>query len=145
LLLGVDHRLAAAEPVQEVLTDRRLIPLAFDGSVKQTALGIDDPHRFDAGATVDERLHESFDFLLAGRREASGASRPLRAPALKHVTKKVPKGTWIALAGLALNDDRTLAQTVGEGDLNLPRHQQRGLQRRFGGQALGDQPYPGAE
>jgi hypothetical protein len=96
------------ELVQDVVADRRLISLAFDGSVKQTALGIDDPHGFDAGAPVDERLHQPFDFVGAGRRDASGAGRPLGASALKHVAKKVPKGTWIALGGLALNDDGTL-------------------------------------
>ena len=41
---------------------------------------------------------------------------------------------------LWLHDDRPLAQTIGEGNFDLARHQERGLERGFGGQPLGDPP-----
>ncbi len=49
------------------------------------------------------------------------------------------------MAGARIDDYRTFTQAIGESDFDLARHEQRGLQRRFSGQPLGDQPDAGTQ
>ena len=64
LRLRIDDGFAAAQLLHDFAIDRRLIFFTPDRRIKQMAFGVDHPHRLDAGAAIDKRLHQSFNIVL---------------------------------------------------------------------------------
>jgi hypothetical protein len=83
---------------------------------------------------------------MARPRVASrGGRRPAWASTRQKIAEKVPKRGLRPFCPARLDDHGAFSQAIGEGDFDLPRHKQGGLQGRFGREPLVNPPDAAAE